>query len=328
MLFVLPHERRRAEQLPVLVVAVAGDLDVEVAVGREPPVFDVQLEVGPAGRAGLVCAEEGDLVAWRPGEVDDAAVQACDLLWLAALGGDGPHRVDLLQAGGLASVRKEGDVRAIGRPGGRVDVVGGGRDSCRLWIVDVGDPDAHELIPDADAVEAPGVVADPSRDRVVGVADDEALLAAGRDQEELLAVGRPVRGGHAAGDVGDLARLAAREVDDPCLGLAGAVGDEDERAAVGREARPVVAGLGAGELLRFGGVEVRAPQPSRVLAVFDSPLDVDDARSVRRHRQGRDHDLAQDVLGLEWGLGLGFGFLSLDRLHVLRMHGCWKSWRS
>src|SRR5206468_824337 len=131
----------------------------------------------------------------------------------------------------------------------------------------------------------------------------------------------------AAGNVGELSWFAAGEVEDPGLGLAGAVGDEDEPAAVAREARAVVVGLGAGELLWFSALEACPPEPARVLAILDRPAHIDDGRRVGRHRERGNDDLLQDVLRLERRLDPGFCLFPLDRLHVLSMLRKWKGWR-
>src|SRR5206468_12456960 len=107
--------------------------------------------------------------------------------------------------------------------------------------------------------------------------------------------------------------FAAGEVEEPGLGLAGAVGDEDELAAVAREARAVVAGLGAGELLGLSALEGCAPEPARVLAVLDRPLDIDDGRRIGRDRERGDDDLLQDVLRLERRLDPSSCLFPLDR---------------
>src|SRR5205823_3136185 len=99
-------------------------------------------------------------------------------------------------------------------------------------------------------------------------------------------------------------------------------------AAVAREPRAVVAGFGAGELLWVSALEACPPEPARVLAVLDRPLDVNDGRRVGRHRQRRNDDLLQDVLGLERRLDPDFCLFPLDRLHVLSMLSKWKGWRS
>ena len=177
VLVVLVHERRLAELVPVHVVAVAGGLDVEVPVRCEPAAADVQLDVRPTRRPLVAQAEVREVSARRPRDVERAAGQARDLLRLAAVRVDRPHGIDLLQAVRLAAVGEEGDARAVGRPGGAADVVVGVRDAPGLGLVDVGDPHARVLVADADAVEAPRVVADRARGRVIGIADEEALLA-------------------------------------------------------------------------------------------------------------------------------------------------------
>ena len=52
MLLVFPDDGRRAEVLAVLEIAVAGDLDVQVPVGGQPPgllpLSDVELDIGPS----------------------------------------------------------------------------------------------------------------------------------------------------------------------------------------------------------------------------------------------------------------------------------------
>src|SRR5207247_7818002 len=110
------------------------------------------------------------------------------------------------------------------RPCGGVDLVGGRGEPLRFGLVDVGDPQARVLVADAHAVEAPGVVADPPRGGVVGVAGNEALLAGAGEEEQPGAVGRPLRAADAARKVGELSWFAAGEVEEPGLGLARAVG--------------------------------------------------------------------------------------------------------
>src|SRR2546430_6033348 len=276
----------------------------------------------------MIAAEVGDLLPGRPGEVDHPALEACHLHGFPAVGRHRPDRVDLLQASRFAAVGNEGYLTAVRRPRGGVDLVRGRGEALRFGLVDVGDPQARVLVADADAVEAPGVVADPPRGGVVGVAGDEALLAGAGEEEQPGPVGRPLRAADAAREVGDLSWFAAGEIEEPGLGLARAVGDEDELPAVAREPRAVVAGLGAGELLWFSALEACPPEPARVLAVFDRPLDVDDGRRVGRHRERRDDDLLQYVLRLERRLDPGFCLFPLDRLHVLSMLRKWKGWKS
>ena len=181
VLLVLPHHGRGTEVLAVLEVAVAGDLDVEPAVGGKPlgfaSVSDVELDVGPSRELRVADAKKRDLLRRRPGQVEHAAAEGRDLLRIALCGRDHPDRGQLLQAGVLAQVGKKSDVLAVRRPHGGVDVVCRRGDPSGLAAIDVGDPRAGELVADAHAIEAPGVVADAPGRRIVGAADDEALLA-------------------------------------------------------------------------------------------------------------------------------------------------------
>src|SRR4029077_19377484 len=101
-----------------LVVAVARDLDVQVAIGSKPRPPNVQLDVRPARRPFVTDAQKRDLLAWRPGQVHHAAVKARHQLRLSAVDADLPDGGDLLEAGVLAAVGEEGDLLAIGRPFG------------------------------------------------------------------------------------------------------------------------------------------------------------------------------------------------------------------
>lgn len=214
-----------------------------------------------------------------------------------------------------------------------VDAVVGRRDTDRLGILDFGEPQARVLVPDPGPVEAPCVVADAPRGRIVLVADDEPLDARAGGEQEPGAVGRPLGGEHSARELGDLLRLAAGRWKQPRLWSAGAVGDEDDSPAVGREARPAVAALGAGQLLWGRALEVGAPQVADVLAVFDRALDVDDGGLVLRHGEGADHDLFQHVAGLKGfavcrGRGRGLRLLSFERLHPTSMSRTGRAARS
>src|SRR5438552_1289540 len=110
MFLVFPDHGWRAEVLAVLEITVAGDLNVQVPVGGQPPgllpVTDVELDIGPSRQLRVADPEERDVLRGRPCEVEDGAAERSDLLGLAAFGRDHPDGAELLEAGGLA-VRSE-----------------------------------------------------------------------------------------------------------------------------------------------------------------------------------------------------------------------------
>ena len=193
MRLVFPRHRRWTEVFGILEVAVAGDRDVEMPVGGETPrlltVGDVELDVPPTRQIRTAGARKCDLFRGRPRQVENTTVKGGDLLWIAVFGRDRPQGTALLEAGGFAQVRDEGDVLSVGRPGSASNVVGGCGKASRLAAFFVNYPDAGELVPDSDAISAPCVVADPPRGGVVCAAHDEAFLAGRGEQEEAASVG-------------------------------------------------------------------------------------------------------------------------------------------
>ena len=161
------------------------------------------------------------------------------------------------------------------------------------------DPQARELIANADHVEPPVQIRDSARRRLLRVADDEALLAALGKQGNRLPVGRPLGRTDLAVEIDELHRLAAREREQPGLRLPGASGEKEEGLPVRREARAHV--VRSPLVICSARPRVIGTRQSRmlVLPALDRPPRVDRGRSVGRDRQLRDEGLPQDVLAGE-----------------------------
>src|SRR5438552_17560950 len=103
MLFVFPDHGRWAEVLAVLKIAVAGDLNVQVSVGGQPPgllpLSDVELDVGPSRQLRVADPEKRDLLRGRPREVEHGAAKQSYLLGVTAFGRDHPDGAELFEAG-------------------------------------------------------------------------------------------------------------------------------------------------------------------------------------------------------------------------------------
>jgi len=155
---------------------------------------DVELLDRPTRRLGLVAAEQCQRPSvrrpgrrrdrTRPRELPRAPGARC---------ADGPRAGLLDERGAVRAVGEEADPLAVRGPEGAERLVPRGQ-AGRLAARGRDDPGAHVLVANAEPIEAPGQVGDPPGDRTCGVADDEALVAARGEHENLGAVRRRAAG--------------------------------------------------------------------------------------------------------------------------------------
>lgn len=257
---------------------------------------DVELLDRPTRRLGLVAAEQCQRPSvrrpgrrrdrTRPRELPRAPGARC---------ADGPRAGLLDERGAVRAVGEEADPLAVRGPEGAERLVPRGQ-AGRLAARGRDDPGAHVLVANAEPIEAPGQVGDPPGDRTCGVADDEALVAARGEHENLGAVRRPLREGRRAGKLRHPRRLAAGERQDPRRGrVVAASAHEEERTAVGRDARARVRGAVRQTLGSRAALEAHPPEPRGVLAVLDGSAPVDGEAAVGRDVDALDQDLPLDV---------------------------------
>ncbi len=215
-----------------------------------------------------------------------------------ATGGNRPG-LGLLEDSCLGSrVGQEPDAAPVRAPEGLDRLVARPGQLLRLPAAGRNDPEARELVADANSVEAPVEVCDATRSRLLRISDPEAVLAALREHRDLRPVGRPLGRAGLALELGQRSRLPSGERQEPGLRLARARRDEDERRPVRREPRPHVAVAGR-DLLRRPAAHRHSPEPRPVLAALDRAPPVDDRRPVRRDRELRQERLSKHVLRSE-----------------------------
>src|SRR5262249_26524854 len=146
--------------------------------------------------------------------------------------------------------------------------------AARAAAVRRNDPEARELFAQSGAVEPPVEIRDPTRRRLLLVADAEPLLTALREHRDAPAVGRPCAGTRARRELGKLPRLPAGERQEPRLRLPGTAREEYERLPVRRKPRPAV-GVAGRDLLGAAAAHRHAPEPRLVGAVLDRAPPVD-----------------------------------------------------
>src|SRR6266540_1149716 len=221
VLVVEPEERRREASGEV--VKVAGDEEAEGAVelGADAllgaPLLHPEPDVRPAGRTLLVEAEERESSRRRPCRCGDLPRELRELRGPAAARWDRPCLRPLEQRGLRSQVGQEADPRSVRGPEGLGDLIARLGQSRGLPTRSRDDPEARELVADADEVESPAEVGDRAGRGLLGIADSIPVLAAFAEREHALSVRRPLRSSDFHRELGQLLGLAACERQEPGL---------------------------------------------------------------------------------------------------------------